>query len=90
MTTLPYIDDRLAKSILNTLGYTLEDLSPIISGGDISHQLYRNNSFMGYVWSENGIYYTSGENNYQTAERAAIDLLDARIVNEAIEQILVS
>ena len=93
----PAIDHQLAQSILDTLDYTLQDLSiqfgdVIIQDGDISHQLYYGSKFsnaniIGYVRIENGIYY-SRDNNHQTAEQAALDLLPDNMVQSAKKEIL--
>ena len=84
------INHILATDILETLGYDLEDLSlkygdVVIPGGDISHQLlyqHKNGSteVIGYVYIENGIYYTGKHNNYVTAQQAALDLIDSKTV----------
>lgn len=84
------IDHKLAASILDRLGYSLQDLSleygdVVIPSGDVSHQLWYDSienacTIMGYVWCENGIYYVSGNANYETPEEAALELLDRHLV----------
>lgn len=84
------VGHQLARSILDRLGYTLQDLGldygdVVIPSGDISHQLYYGSqhsscNLMGYVWIENDIYYTDLGGNRSSAEEAALDLLDAKIV----------
>lgn len=79
------IDHQMAQSILDNLGYTLQDLSleygdVVIPEGDISHQLYYGSTYnsanlIGYVNVENGIYWANPENNHKTAEQAALDLI---------------
>jgi hypothetical protein len=91
------VDFQLAQSILDRLGYTLRDLSleygdVCFGNGEITHELHYSSLFnshtiMGYVKQENGIYYTDGNNNYQHAECAALDLLDRGIVEDARYQI---
>ena len=74
-------DHRLASSILDQLGYTLEDISlnygdVVIPQGDISHQLYLNNSLLGHIWQWEGFYHTSPNCiDRTTPELAALDLL---------------
>jgi hypothetical protein len=92
------IDFQLAQSILDRLGYTLEDLSltygdVVIPSGDVSHQLWYDSihnacTIMGYVWCENDIYYTSLGNNYRLPELAALDLLDPAVVQTTAANIL--
>ena len=56
--------------------------------GDISHQLWFDNidnpcALLGYVWLENGIYYTStSPDNHATPQPAALDLLDSDMVRD--------
>jgi len=74
-------DHQLANSILDILGYTLEDLSlnygdVVIPQGDISHQLYRNNSLLGHIWIWAGSYHISPNCIDRTHPAlAAMDLL---------------
>ena len=87
------IDFQLAQSILDRLGYTLRDLEMeygdvCFAEGDITHELYygslyNTHNIIGYVRQEVGYYYTDGQNNYQHAECAALDLLDRAIVEDA-------
>jgi hypothetical protein len=89
------IDFKMAESILDRLGYRLQDLSleygdVIIPQEDITHELYypsihNTHNIAGYIYCENGIYYASGShwNNHKTPECAALDLLDSAIVNDA-------
>jgi hypothetical protein len=84
------IDDKMAQSILDRLGYTLQDLAleygdVVIFDNDISHQLYYGSEYnaanlMGYVWLENGIYYTGAGINHKSPELAALDLLERHLV----------
>jgi hypothetical protein len=84
------IDHLLAGSILDRLGYSLEDLSlkygdVVIPSGDIHSQLWYDSidnscTIMGYVWIENDIYYASGNINYATPEQAALELLGEELV----------
>jgi hypothetical protein len=84
------IDYKMADCILDRLGCALEDLSikygdVIIPSGDITHQLYYGSDYstaniMGYVWCENGIYFTGGGGNHETPQQAAIELLDSLLV----------
>jgi hypothetical protein len=85
-----HIDHLLADSILDRLGYTLQDLSldygdVVIENGEISHQLYYSSIYstaniMGYVYHENNFYYTFTGNNRSTPQEAALDLLDRETV----------
>lgn len=82
------IDFQMASSILDRLGFCLQDLSleygdVVIPDGDISHQLYYSSEYnastlMGYIWRENDVYYTSNAfgDNHRSAEQAALDLLE--------------
>lgn len=84
------IDTKMAESILDHLGYTLQDLSldygdVVIADNDISHQLYYGSNYstvnlVGYVWIENDIYYTGSGINHKTAELAALDLIERHLV----------
>ena len=86
------IDHMMASSIIDRLGFTLQDLSleygdVVISGGDISHQLWYDSvdgecTIIGYVNVDNDIYYASGNNNYSTAQQAALELLDWETVDD--------
>lgn len=88
------IDFKMAMSILDRLGYCLQDLSleygnVCIGQDDISHQLYYGTEYstsniMGYVYSDNDMYYASGNHwvNHHHAECAALDLLDRAIVED--------
>lgn len=90
------IDHLMASSILDRLGFTLQDLSldygnVIIPDSDISHQLYYSsnynaNTLMGYIWCEQGIYYTSNVigGNHQSPYVAALDLLDRATVIDCL------
>lgn len=90
------IDARMAESILDELGYTLEDVSlslgdVVIEDGDISHQLYYGTDYstaqiLGYVRVENGIYFTH-LNNYRSPEEAALELIPQFVIKGAIERI---
>jgi hypothetical protein len=92
------IDHRLAGSVLDRLGYLLEDLSlkygdVVIPSGDISHQLWYDSidnscTIMGYVWVENDIYYAKPDRNHHTPEIAALDLLDPKLVQATANDIL--
>ena len=88
---LVVIDDKMAQSILDHLGYTLQDLSleygdVVIPNEDISHQLfysspYNSAELVGYVWIDNGVYYTScGVLNHKSPELAALELLPRHLV----------
>jgi hypothetical protein len=97
-TTKIDIDFLLAQSILDRLGYSLQDLSleygnVVIPSGDISHQLWYDSidnacTIMGYVWIENGIYYVRPDRNHKTPEQAALDLLDEGLVQTTAAKIL--
>lgn len=86
------LDHMMAQSILDRLGYTLRDLEMeygdiCFAPGEITHELHypsihNSHNIMGYVKCENGCYYTNGNNNYKTAEQAALDLLDRVIVDD--------
>jgi hypothetical protein len=91
LQTTTAIDHRMADCILDRLGCTLEDLSikygdVIIPSGDITHQLYYGSNYstanlLGYVWCENGVYFTGGGGgNHETPQQAAIELLDSLLV----------
>lgn len=92
----PKIDHQMAQSILDKLGYTLQDLSleygdVVIGDNDISHQLYygshySNVNIVGYVRIDNGIYYTH-HNNHKTAEQAALELIPSNLVESARREI---
>ncbi len=87
------IDFKMAESILDRLGYTLRDLEleygdVCFAEGDIVCELYygslyNTHNIAGFVRRENSCYYTDGNNNYKTAECAALDLLDRAIVEDA-------
>lgn len=89
-------DHKMAASILDRLGYTLQDLSleygdVVIADGDISHQLYygsdySNANIIGYIWVEGGIYYTR-INNYRTPEEAALELIPSILINRVKTEI---
>jgi hypothetical protein len=91
-TPVDTVDYLLAQSILDELGYSLQDLSleygdMVIPSGDISHQLWCDSvdnacTIMGYVWIENEIYYARHDRNHYTAEQAALDLLDPALVEK--------
>jgi hypothetical protein len=88
------IDFQMAQSILDRLGYTLRDLSleygdVVIPHDDITHELHypshhNSHNIAGYIYCDNGIYYTSGEhwNNHRQPECAALDLLDRAVVED--------
>lgn len=86
------IDFLMAESILDKLGYSLQDLSleygdVVIPSGDISHVLFYSShhstfNSMGSIWVENDIYYVSGNANYATPEQAALELLDRKMVED--------
>lgn len=90
------IDHLMASSILDRLGMSLQDLSleygdVIIPDSDISHQLYYSSNYnastlMGYIWCEQGIYYTSNVigGNHHSPEQAALDLLDRATVIDCL------
>jgi hypothetical protein len=89
------IDHQLAQSILDKLGYTLEELDVFGDRGwennEISHQLYYGSidnagTILGYVRVENGIYYST-DNNYRTPQEAALDLIPSHLVAKTIGQI---
>lgn len=93
-----FVDDKMAQSILDRLGYTLQDLSleygdVVIPDGDISHQLYYGSEYsstnlMGYIWVENDIYYVkTGTMNHLSPELAALELLPRHIVIDTAYQI---
>lgn len=79
------IDSETASLIIAKLGFNLQDLEAeygnVVCDEDISHQLIyksEHNSCViaGYVWYENGIYYTSSGNaNFNTPQQAALELL---------------
>jgi hypothetical protein len=97
-TKIAIADWQLADSILNRLGYSLQDLSiefgdVVIPSGDISHQLWYDSidnacTIMGYVWIENGIYYAKHGHNHKFPEIAALDLLDEGLVQTTAVRIL--
>jgi hypothetical protein len=85
------IDDKMAQSILDRLGYTLQDLSleygdVVIPNEDICGQVfysspYNSAELVGYIWIDNGLYYTScGVLNHKTMELAALELLPRHLV----------
>lgn len=89
-------DHQMAASIIDRLGYTLQDLSlefgdVIIEDGDISHQLFYGSidstaNIIGYIRIENGIYFTR-INNYRTPEEAALELLPTTLVEATRKEI---
>lgn len=91
------IDHQLAESILDRLGYSLQDLSieygdVVLDDGDISHQLYYSTVYsdvnlQGYIRVENGIYYSNHQNNYLTAQQAALDLIPSHLVRSTLQDI---
>lgn len=97
-TTKIDIDYLLAQSILDRLGFDLQDLSlefgdVVIPSGDISHQLWYDSTdnactIMGYVWCEHEIYYSKPSRNHRHPELAALDLLDERLVQTTAAKIL--
>jgi hypothetical protein len=86
------IDHLLADSILDRLGYTLQDLSldygeVAIEHGEIAFQLwydslYSSCNIMGYVYQDREIYYVSGGMNHRTAQQAALELLNPTVVED--------
>lgn len=86
------IDFKMAESILDRLGYSIEDLSlnhPDIAfeNGEISHQVWYDSidstcNILGYIRQCNGVYYVSGSRNYTTYQQAALELLNPTIVEE--------
>lgn len=89
------IDHQLAQSILDRLGYTLQDLSldygdVAIENNEISHQLWYDSAYstcniMGYIYQDREIYYVSGGMNHRTPQQAALELLDrAAVENVAL------
>jgi hypothetical protein len=92
------IDHLLAQSVLDRLGYDLQDLSleygdVVIPSGDISHQLWYDSidnacTILGYVWVENDVYYAKHDSNHHTPELAALDLLDEKLVQATANDIL--
>jgi hypothetical protein len=38
---------------------------------------------MGYIYCDNGIFYTNGDNNYRHAEEAALELIPDRLIYDA-------
>ena len=97
-TTKIDIDFQLARSILDHLGFDLQDLSlefgdVVIPSGDISHQLWYDSihnacTIIGYVWIEHDIYYAKPDRNHRHPELAALDLLDERLVQTTAAKIL--
>jgi len=91
------IDYKMSELILNHLNYTLDDLSIYIGipaeNGEISHQLYYASSYsscnlIGYVYHDNGLYYTAiGCDNYDNPDRAALDLISKQSVSIALAAI---
>lgn len=86
-TATKSINFQMASSILDRLGYELEeiDIHGEGNGSGITHHLfYRSISsscnILGYVNCENGIYYVNPANNHRTAECAALELLDREVV----------
>jgi hypothetical protein len=89
------INFQLAQSILSRLGYELEeiDIHGDGNGSGITHHLfygsiYNTANIMGYVSCEHGIYYAKPENNHRTAELAALELLDEKLVQATAIKIL--
>jgi hypothetical protein len=90
--TIDAIDPRMAESILERLGYNLNELNAdsdrAPTNGEISHQLHYpslNSSFnvMGYIYCDNDIFYTNGDNNYRHAELAALELIPSHLLYDA-------
>lgn len=91
------IDHLMAESILDRLGMSLQDLAleygdVVTPDGDISHQLYYSTVYsdvnlLGYIRVENGIYYSKHQNNYLTAQQAALDLIPAHLVRSTLQDI---
>lgn len=92
------IDHQLAASIIDHLGFSLQDLSldygdVVIPSGDISHQLFYGSTYsdinlLGYIWVENGVYYVANGGNHRSADQAALDLLPVDLVQDAATRIL--
>jgi hypothetical protein len=86
------IDFKMAESILDRLGYSIEDLSlnypdVVFENGEISHQLWYGSiastcNIMGYICQCNGVYYVSGNRNYATYQQAALELLNPNVVED--------
>lgn len=93
------IDHKMAQSVLDELGYNIQDLSleygdVVIPSGDITHQVYYSSTrsdyeLMGYIWCENDLYYvaTNYYDSYRTPQEAAIQLLDKKVVAECVDRI---
>jgi hypothetical protein len=86
------IDWRMADKILSRLGYNLDELNADSdyepTNGAVSHQLHYPSSYnscniMGYIYCDNGIFYTNGDNNYRHAEEAALELIPDRLIYDA-------
>lgn len=84
------IDHKMADSILDRLGFDLEeiDIYGDGNGSGITHHLfypsrYSTANLMGYVSCENGIYYVDPANNHASPQQAALELLDRTVVENA-------
>ena len=85
-------DHKMAQSIIDRLGFDLQDLSLdfgdiVVGNNDISHQLWYDSNtnactVVGYVWMENGCYYISGGGNHATPQQAALELLNPTSVKD--------
>lgn len=89
------IDFQLAQSILDRLDFFLRDLSleygdVVIPQEDITHELYYSSNYnshniAGYIYCENGIYYTAAHawRNHKHPALAALELLERAVVEDA-------
>ena len=88
------IDHITACNVLENLGYSL-DCIDIGANCDISHQLYYSSIYssfnlLGYIYRENGIYYSgNGDTNCVSPEQAAILLLPNKLVQSTILELKV-
>jgi hypothetical protein len=86
------IDWNMASKILTRLGYILDELNADSdyepTNGAVSHQLCyaaidNATTVQGYIYCDNGIYFTDGDNNYRHAEEAAMELIPDRLIYDA-------
>lgn len=91
VTEVISIDFRMASKILSRLGYTLDELNADSdyepTNGAVSHQLHyptihNSATILGYIYCDNGIFYTN-DNNYRHAEEAAMELIPDRLIYDA-------